>query len=360
MGTLAESVKSAEAKVAAEINMFEAPKPQLSGRRGKLYRSFSDYMQRANRDPYKDLMNLSRYMPTSGQEALNTGLKYTGIIGGAGASLAALASLFSHLQTAQRRQNLMSSVYNSGTGREVSVPFKFAANDDEGITKEGVGLGTAAIIAALVGTPLLAYNWGAKHVSKVPGIVRELFTPTSNPLTHPLAVPLMIGGGAALTAGSYKLFDHLFDKMREKRRKREMDDAEKEFNTSLRAQYESPKAASIGEAIDGLAEAHVSGELQQQLSTMEKGALSDMEADADPTKPAPWYRGMGSGGVGLYATLALLLALGGGVGAYSVAKKRDNSRRRQIALKNALRRRAMASPPQFIVEKPFDMGEEPV
>jgi hypothetical protein len=69
---------------------------------------------------------------------------------------------------------------------------------------------------------------------------------------------------------------------------------------------------------------------------------------------------MGSGGVGLYATLALLLALGGGVGAYSVAKKRDNSRRRQIALKNALRRRAMSSPPQFIVEKPFDMGEEPV
>ena len=53
------------------------------------------------------------------------------------------------------------------------------------------------------------------------------------------------------------------------RRRIELNDAEKEFQTSLRAQYESPKAASIGEAIDGLAEAHVSGELQQQLSTME-------------------------------------------------------------------------------------------
>jgi len=295
-------------------------------------------------------------MPTSGQEALNTGLKYTGIIGGAGASLAALASLFGHLQSVKRRQNLMSSVFSRGSGREVSVPFKFAA-DADGLTKESVGIGTAALVAALIGAPM-AYNWGKKHVSKAPGIVRDAFTPTSNPLTHPLAVPLMIGGGVALTAGSYKLFDHLFSKMRERRRKREMDNAETEFQSSLRAQYESPKAASIGEAIDGLAEAHISGELQQQLSTMEKGALS--ASDVDPTKPAPWYQGVGSGAVGLYATLALLLAVGGGMGAYSMAKKRDTSRRRHTALERALRRRAMSSPPQFIVEKPFDMDEEPV
>jgi len=46
MGTLAESVKAAEAKVAAEPGMFEDPAPPLQGRRGELHQNFADILQR--------------------------------------------------------------------------------------------------------------------------------------------------------------------------------------------------------------------------------------------------------------------------------------------------------------------------
>lgn len=355
MGALAKMVKSAEEKLAAEETFFATPEPQLGGKRGELMKSFSALLQRVQRNPYKDLQRLSQYMPTSGQEAFGTAAKYTGYIGGAGAGLSFLAALLGHLQAVRRRNDLMGSIFQTGRvpGREMRVPFKFAA-DDEGMEKKG-WLGTAALIGSLVGLPM-AWNWGKKQVSKLPTVWKELFTPTSNPLTHPAALPLMLGGGVALTAGSYSLFNHLFKKMRERRRKREMEAAEADFNKALRAQYESPKAASMGEAIDGLAEAYATGELQQQLQSLEKSA----QESNDPTQKAPWYRGLGSGATGLYITLALMLALGGGMGAYSLAKKRDTSRRRAQALERALRRRALASPPQFIAEKPDELSEEPI
>jgi hypothetical protein len=343
--------------------MFAMPAPKLEGRRGELFNTFTEALRNIQKDPYADIRRLSQFMPTSGQEAMRTGLKYTGAIGGAGAGLAALASLLGHLQAVERRNRLMRDVFRVGgvPGREMPVPFKFAS--DEGMEKQGVGLGTAALVSALIGVPLL-YGLGSSGLRHGKKVWRDMFTPTSNPLTHPAAVPLVLGGSVALTAGSYALFNKLFERMRKRRREREMEQAEKDFESALRSQYESPKAASIGEAVDGLAEAYVSGELREQLGTLEKraqyGELPPSDLNPDPFEPDPWYKGWGSGAVGLYATLALLLALGGGMGAYTLAKKRDISRQKRKALEQALRRRALASPPQFVVEKPTELAEEPV
>lgn len=368
MSALAEEIKAAQASVAAQPPINEDMLKEAD-----LQQEYSKLQEAITAAPEIDPLyqRLRAIMPTSKEEALSTGLKWGTGIAGLGIGGAALMSYLSHLASENRRKELIQDLLSTSRlgmvpSRELKLPVsvKRAKEDDDDDKDDKAGGGgkwAPYVLGALIGVPATAWlgskAWQAVSKSRLP-FIEDLFSTTEHPLTHPATISLGLGGTILSTMAAGKIFDTIFKNIRKKRRQRELEAAEKEFQQSLAAQY-APKAANIDSAIDLLATTYVSGELGEQIDSITKRA--DMELE-DPWAEDPWYKGLGSGALGLY--LAVLLGLGGlGVaGGHAAAKRFDKGRKRSEAIERALKRRALAIPPQPITEEKdvTELAEEPV
>lgn len=270
-------------------------------------------------------------LPTSTEESKQRALKWALGLGlgavGVGALIRALRGV------RELRQRPLISAGDVVPGRELSVRLPKRASDDQ-LDKEA-----RWYIGDFV-------DW-LRRKSK--GVAQHLTTRTGSPFDSIWFPTLAAAAGAGGAYLGYKGVGKLIDAVAERRKRRQLEDAKREFEQALRAQAREAELASeagvkysadMGTAASILAQAHVSGELYAQLDSMDKAAgLED-----DPTAESVIPKGLGWKGLGVY--LALLAALGtaGGAAGYHYAKKHDPSQKRYKALQRVLKRRQMATP----------------
>ena len=156
--------------------------------------------------------------------------------------------------------------------------------------------------------------------------------------------PLAWIAGIAGTYGGYKLANALIEKVDKRRRARELAKAEHDFERALSARLTTKPASLIGAAVDGVADAYVSGELLKQAETLPAPESEDGKAWWDS------MRGAGGTATGGYLALLTLLASLGGVGGYQWVKRREVDRRKFEAAKELMLRRQLSSPPTVTVD----------
>jgi hypothetical protein len=368
MGILAEAVKQAAPTQDSETSAFLTRLNKLEQQAAKPSNAESDL----------SYMTEQMGLPTAKQEMWQNTLRMLAKAGLTSAQFGALLRAMRARGEDARRKELLSdlSAFKGDVpGRGVLAPVKMA------------GLGTLAVGASMVPTGLRAMGTDVEGVgdsikNQSRKLYEHLFATTGkaedNPLFYPLMLATVLGSGYA----GYKGLDEQLDKVRGERASREIEQAKKEFERALSAQYQQAQMAAdsgvktsaerAGMVVDGLAKAHVSGELARQLASLEKAAAgdtpdpeSDTEAVAPSPQPtrvqsldaldpdqhkAPWTLGAGNKALGIYlATLALLAAAGAGAGYHGV-KAHETSRRKYDVARELLRRRALGNPPVVTTE----------
>lgn len=255
-------------------------------------------------------------------------------------------------------------------GRELHIPMprrRRKSASAEGLEKEAIG--TAVIAGTALAAPSVARMAGGKvgdvwdyTKRKTGDAFRHLTAPTGSPLDKPWFLPAAAAATVGALGLSYWGTGKLLDNMAAKRRQRQMHAAKREFQAALRSQYTQSElsenagtkySADLGRAVDTLAQAHVSGELAIQLSSLEKAALEVREMEdptAEPSAFSSWTQGAGTKTMGLYLAMLAAMAAGGGVAGYHLAKSRDPGRQRYKELQRVMRRRSAAAPPTPFLE----------
>jgi hypothetical protein len=322
MGALAETIKSAEV---AENDAFTTSLTQL--------------MDKARApvggDSYKAMQSAG--LPTAAEESKRRMLKWVAGIGGGAVAFGALLRMLRSGGESARRKELYEDMIPAGGASEVTIPGarrKRASHEKKAAIWPWALGATALAPAALksVGSSVDdAWEGGKETVSKG---FEHLFQPTGSALTNPWTLPLGFLATIAATYGGYKVTDALISKMRQRRRKRELSSAESEFESALSSQFSGKRASLLARAVDGVAEAYASGELEKQAAT-----LDDNESWWDKA------RGGGNVATGGYLALLTLLASLGAAGGYHYVKGRETPRRKFEVAKELMLRRRMARPP---------------
>jgi len=366
MGAIAEIIKAAEEKRAVDpsavIDQINAMQSQLS-------------KDQSEPDALKEL---SAKVPTAKEESASRAKKYIAATALTMLGIGAALRLMRARKEGKSRKRLIEGggVYAGIPGREITVPLphmkRSSAND--GLSKDA-GFVLPAALAALTIPPALraagssvGSAWeGAKR--KVSHGFETLFTPTGSALDNPWFLAGAIAAGLGGGYLGYSQLDKYLESRREGRAQREIDKARKEFEDALRAQYRESElleqsgkgkralpatggsfkfssAGMMGVVADAFAQAHVSGELNAQLASIEKQA-ADEESAGD--RIFQW-KGAGNKSLGVYLAALALLTAAGAYGGYSFVKSRERPRIKHQLAKEYLRRRSLATPPTVSVE----------
>jgi hypothetical protein len=352
MGAVAEIIKAAETKQAVDPAAMAERLSELQQRVSAMPRASESFGA------------LSKVTPTAKQESRRNALKWLAITGVGAAGIGALLRAMKAGHENRRRERLIEDIdpYAGMPGREITIPLPHTAKTAS--AKEAGILGPAVITAATAPAAARAVGSSAGGIweslkRKVGKGYEHLFAPTGSPWDDPWFLPAAIGTGLGAGYLGYSKLDKLLEARREARAEREMSKARKEFEDALRSQYMQselleqagkgrPKlsdsgeggfkfASAMGRVADAFAQAHVSGELEEQFASMEKSA------QGVPEQPQGfgWHSLKGSGrkALGAYlAALALLTAAGAGAG-YSFVKGRETKRRKHDIARDIMRRR---------------------
>jgi len=295
-------------------------------------------------------------LPSARSETLRSALKWLTIAGGTALTAGVALRLLRASGEAARRRNIINELgpYAGMPGREIHVPIAVK----HGAVKK------AALVPWLAGAALTApsvVRAAGGHISDVAGrawektkdISDKAWAPSGRAVDAPWFLPAAALGTAAAGYLGYRGLDKLLDALRKKRTSRSIAGAKKEFERALTIQRQQAalagdagvKYSSVGEFVDMLAEAHVSGELAEQVITLAKaGAIDPTQSDRK------WWHGSAGAAAGGY--LALLAVLGSaalGTG-YSFARGREELRKKHEAARDFLRRRMSAEMPRVTVE----------
>jgi hypothetical protein len=294
----------------------------------------------------------SRGIPTAREETNRNVYKWiAGLGGGALAFGAALRMLRAIGETARHKELLKEFDPRSAQTANVAIPMPKKASEEKsaiiGPLLAGAALGPS-VLRMLGETAGGAWRGTKETVRKG---FEHLTEPTGSPATSPWGIPLITLAGLASVYGGYQLTDSLISKLRESRRSREMGKARKEFEDALRSQFAESEETehagiSVAAAVDGLAQAYVSGELQEQLSALVKASAEEPAAEGG----LPFTRGLGNVGLGTYLTFMALLAAAGGLGGYHFIKSREVPRKKYEAAKEFMLRRQLGEPATVSVE----------
>lgn len=303
-------------------------------------------------------------LPTTGQESWRHALKWLAVSGATAATVGAALRLLRARSESKRRERLVSELdpYLGMPLREIAVPIAAPkrSNVDIALLKEAGVLLPALGVSALAAPSLMrgaGSNVGQVAESmkeKGHGLARHLFERTGNASDNPWFYPALLAATTVAGYAGYKGLDALLNTMRERRSSRTIDQAKQEFEQALRTQYEQSglaeqagvktSADQLGLIADAFGRAHVSGELAEQLATLEKVGF-DEEGKLTSTT-----RGLGNKALGLYLTALAVLTAAGGVGGYQYVKSRETGRRKYEVAKDILRRRQLARPAMVTVE----------
>lgn len=348
MGTLAEIIKQAAPEADEATSAFLSRLNKLEGAAAK------------PGDAGEDLTYMTEQLglPTVKQEMWQNTLRTLARAGLTSAQLGALLRAMRAQSEEANRKRLLTDLgafEGDVPGRGVRAPItaKMAS-----LTLP-VLLGTAATStgARAIGSSVDKMFEGLKEQGSALG--EHLFAQTGKATDNPLFYPLLLASIAAGGYGGYKELDTHLGQMRKSRAAREIEQAKKEFERALSTQYQQAQMAQdagvkissqhAGYVVDGLARAHVSGELAEQLATLEKGA-AEIGDEPQTEEKQPWTYGAGNKALGIYlATLALLAAAGAGAGYHGV-KAHETPRRKYDVATELLRRRALSSPPIITTE----------
>jgi hypothetical protein len=318
-----------------------------------------------------DIARMRKFFPSSEDEGRARMMTTLKTVGGLGLGLGALSGLarYGGAALSAGSQAGDDEQYPVVPNREVYVPIGKAAADKQEKEASALGIlggaaGTGAGLAAYgpsaaAATGLEPMKWLSDKARGLGKYTGELFTKTENPATHPLVWPIATALGVAGIYGGSKITSALLEGMRKRRMARELSSAKTEFQDSLRAQYDANKSASaepctINDAIDALAQAYASGELQKQSDTLDQPTGAPLD-ETDPYKARGAHVGVGNMGLGGALAIMTLLGLGGVAGGYAFGKSRDEPQRRAAMMRRATRRRQLATPPQFIAR--YEGGE---
>lgn len=364
MGAVSELIKAAEEKQAVSPTSMMQQLTQLQ--------------QRAAQVPPASaaLSALSQKVPTAAEESKRKALKWIAIAGlgslGVGALLRALRSSASG---PTRSITDKSDPYAGMPGREITIPLPHMAKKS-GVEKEAAIALPAAVIAAAAPSAARAVGssvgglWERAKGGVSRG-VEHLFAPTGSPFDSPWFLPAALAAGLGGGYLGYSQLDKLLEKRRKSRMTRQIEEAKKEFEDALKAQYQQSEllegvgkkklpapegsfkfsaAGMMGVVADAFAQSHVAGELAEQFESLEKEAQMPQEQQQPQGFGWHSFKGSGRKALGAYlATLALLTAAGGAAG-YSLMKSREGRRLKHEAARDILRRRAVGTPPTVTVE----------
>ncbi len=292
-------------------------------------------------------------LPSARSETMRSALKWLAISGGTALTAGVLLRLMRASGETARRRRIIKELdpYAGVPGREIHVPIA---------TKRGE-VKEAALWPWLLAAPATARMAGG-HISDVAGramekvkdVSEKAWAPSGRAIDAPWFLPALALGTVGAGYLGYSGVDKVLGSLRKRRARRELAKAKSEFEQALQVQRQQGTLAGgagtkyssvIGELVDILAGAHVSGELARQIETFTK------EGAFDPTQTQrKWWHGSAGAATGGYlALLAVLgtLAAGGG---YAFAKGREEKRRKHEAARGLLRRRRLAEPPRVIVE----------
>jgi hypothetical protein len=156
----------------------------------------------------------------------------------------------------------------------------------------------------------------------------------------PLFWPLALGGGAAAMYGGYKLTDKILDMQRQHELERSLAKSKQEYE---RAVQERLKAA---EYVDNTGAVDLLDDL----------AMEGIKKQADSIKDK--LMNAGATGLSLYATYALLAALGAGKMTYDITRKTAPGKITEKALAERARQRYGMTPPMYITQE--EKQQQPV
>lgn len=296
-------------------------------------------------------------LPSAKSETMRSALKWLAISGGTALTAGVMLRLLRASGEAARRHKITKELdpYAGMPGREIHVPIS---------TKKG-GAKEAAVspwLAGLAVTAPAAARATGSHISDVAGkawektkeVGEKAWAPSGRAIDAPWFLPAAALSTVAAGYLGYHGLDKVLDALRARRTRRTLAKAKREFEQALQVQHQQGALAGetgtkysslLGELVDVVANAHVSGELAEQIDTLVKaGAL-----DPTQTQRKWWHGSAGAATGGYLALMAVLgsLALGGG---YTFAKGREVKRRKHEAARELLRRRRLAEPPRVTVE----------
>ncbi len=279
---------------------------------------------------------MSELVPSRNKEAISKALKLLTITAGGAAVAGAAVRFLQHLKSPTF------DVQPQSLGIRPDRDYEFKLPD----VKSASQLDTARSLrkeSRSVGDVWHGLTTGTRE--RVHEILEAGATPTA-PQQLPWFLPAMLAAAPAAGYGGYKLLDYFMDKQRRGNVESQLSKAQREYETALKAEFRTGrKSASVNEAIDGLAQAFVSGDLHVVLKDLEKRAdIGDFVQQFVP--------GEGSLGTaaGTWLALATLAGLVGHVGGKSFVEKRDPARARYKALREAVRARQLGRPPTLIAD----------
>lgn len=335
MGAIAESIKEAEAKQAATLsdalNYLEGQAKAPTGDRS-----------------IKALEEAG--LPTAADESKRRFWKWTAGVGGGALALGALLRMMRAGAERSRHEELLKEVDEAAgsPSTEITIPVpgrkkKAALEKDASAWPYLLG-GAALLPTATHGVGESLGSAWRKSKETVGKGYEHLFEPTGSAWTNPWTWPALMAAGALGLYGGYEMTDAVISKLRKRRRKRELAQAQKAFEQALGAQFSEKPASILGAAVDGVAEAYATGELEKQAATV---------PPVIGEEGGGWWdklRGAGGYATGGYLALLTLLAALGGAGGYHWVKKRETPRRKYEAAKEILLRRQLAAPPTVTVD----------
>lgn len=192
-------------------------------------------------------------------------------------------------------------------GRDISISMPKLASwmEPRLLSKEAVGPLRAAL-----------QNREVEYKAKAKEKMRRAFTASENPLTVPGFVPMAAIAAPEAFRKGFTQADADAAAARNEVLSIELEKAKQEFEEALNAEYRGHKSASLGELVDGLAEASL------QLS-----------------KEAQDEQGSGMKALNVYLGLAALLGYGAHRAAEDYTKKRNPGYQKQKLYRLALRQR---------------------
>lgn len=163
----------------------------------------------------------------------------------------------------------------------------------------------------------------------------------------PWYLPGVTLAGIGGLAGGYKLMDYLMDRKRKSDLQAEVDAAKADYHKAMIDQYDPAAVPAAGAVVPDLPlpAKTVNPGGAPQLALKAAGLQADLDAlVAQVEKQAmPGWAGKG---LGIYGTLASLLALGSGAAAYKFTKDRSTNTLMEDALKQRERERWARRPPE--------------
>jgi hypothetical protein len=170
----------------------------------------------------------------------------------------------------------------------------------------------------------------------------------------PFYLPGMTMAGIGGLAGGYKLMDLLMGNKRRTDLNDEVAAARDEYRQALLAQYDPANVPAAGSVPDAPLPAKTvnhppagASKLPLKMASLDQdldALCGEVEKVAIEKQAIPGWMGKG---LGVYGTLASLLALGSGVAAYNVTKSRSPNKLMEDAIKARERQRWASRPPEI-------------